>query len=397
MKVKKIKVENYKAIKGSQEFIPNGSSFLLIGANGKGKTTIGRSIMDVLTKDFPSKPIHEGELEGAIEIELTDGSKVIAKLSDGKSPKIEFYTNEDMKVTVNNSILKSLSGEGMSFDIDEFLSMAPKPRRELLEKIAGVSLDDLNEVEAELMEQAKDLRRQKKHQQGKVREYDEELAVQEQIDVKDLYEQLNEVKDHNRIVERAEERLGNIEGEIMRLEQELKKANEARAKGVAFLKENQIKDTKELEQRIESADDLNAQIKEAKEAQDEAMHFDTIEENLRKVEGKIASARKEKEVRLSKNPLPAEGLSFSAEGELLIDGLPFESNQVSTSRKIIAGIQIKESLLGKIKFLHFDAAALDKKNADKIVEWAESRGLQLCVERPIWDEEEQLKFELYYD
>jgi hypothetical protein len=87
-------------------------------------------------------------------------------------------------------------------------------------------------------------------------------------------------------------------------------------------------------------------------------------------------------------------LEFGVDGGLTLDGLPFEDSQIATSRKIIAGIQIAMSMLGEIKYLHFDGAALDKASADHILKYAEDNGLQLCIERPIW-EGGALKLEVY--
>jgi hypothetical protein len=70
---------------------------------------------------------------------------------------------------------------------------------------------------------------------------------------------------------------------------------------------------------------------------------------------------------------------------LEIDGLPFESNQIATSRKMIAALEIAERMLGDIRYLHFDASILDKQNAQKIIDWANERDLQLCLERALWD------------
>jgi hypothetical protein len=51
-------------------------------------------------------------------------------------------------------------------------------------------------------------------------------------------------------------------------------------------------------------------------------------------------------------------------------------------------------MLGDIKYLHFDGAALDRQSADKILAWAEANDLQLCLERPLWEGGEDLKMEI---
>src|SRR5690606_22475831 len=87
MKVQKFEIQNYKALSGNHEVVPDGSSFFLVGANGKGKSSAGRVLIDLLTKNLPSKPITEGEKDGYVEITFSEGSKIYAKFVDGKKPK----------------------------------------------------------------------------------------------------------------------------------------------------------------------------------------------------------------------------------------------------------------------------------------------------------------------
>lgn len=51
-------------------------------------------------------------------------------------------------------------------------------------------------------------------------------------------------------------------------------------------------------------------------------------------------------------------------------------------------------MLGDIKYLHFDGAALDRTSADSILQWAEAHDLQLCLERPLWEGGDDLKMEI---
>lgn len=96
---------------------------------------------------------------------------------------------------------------------------------------------------------------------------------------------------------------------------------------------------------------------------------------------------------LEANPLPADGLEFGEDG-LMLNGLPFNDSQVATSAKMIAAAQISASLMGELKFLHFDASILDKESADKLMAWADSQGLQIALERVDWGGGE-LRYEIY--
>lgn len=407
-KVKKLTLENYKAIKGRQELDMEGASFLIVGPNNKGKTTIGRAVMDAISKTFPTKPVTEGEKEGFIEVKLDDGREIYVKLEEGKKPKVTLITTEGYKIDATKPILDKLSGAGSSFDIDAFLQMAPKPRREMVEQLLGVDLSDLNAKESDWMEKAADNRRAIKLQMGKIDEtIDESYAQKDEVKVSELAAELEKKKQlradqearvvqHNNIENEADE----ITNEIERLEERLTAKRQEIARIDVLIQEarKDLPTTTEIEEirvKMQTAEETNAKISKAKTNQLEKEALLELEDALEEAEKQVQKYRAEKENRLAENPMPADGLKFTPDGELLIDGLPFESDQISTSRKIIAGIQLKAAMLGEVRFIHFDASALDKKNADEIVEWAEKQDLQICVERPIWDGEDEIKFEYY--
>ena len=80
-------------------------------------------------------------------------------------------------------------------------------------------------------------------------------------------------------------------------------------------------------------------------------------------------------------------------GEFLIDGLPFNNTQTSSSRKYITALKIGAIQLGEIRTQYFDASYLDKNSLAEIECWAEENDLQLLIERPDYDGGE-IKYEL---
>lgn len=421
MKIKKFIIENYKAIKGRKEFVPDGSSFFLIGGNGQGKTSAGHAIMDILTKKFPSQPITEGEKTGYLEFILDDGAKLTAKLTEGKKPVMEFFTPDGYTVGSPRELFQDLAGDGMSFSIDDFLQLAPKPLREKLEQIAGLDLSDINEREADAFEARKLAKAQLRDQQGRVEPYDTELAKKEVVPASDIIEKLetlNKKKAQRDEVEREfnnqKEKVANGAKEVARMEEELEnyiKHQKEKIEGVkTLLKATQQSAEKldnelvnmeevnqaaiaELKEKLTNLEEENAKITKAKKLHEEFEISLKLEQRVESLEQNVKDIRAEKEAKIKECPIPAEGVTFGESGEILIDGLPFNENQIATSRKIIAGIQIANAMLGKIKFLHFDGAALDKQSADQVLEYAEAHGLQLCIERPLWEGGE-LKFEI---
>lgn len=391
MKVLKFEIENYKALEGRHEIIPEGSSFFLVGANGQGKTSAGRALIDMMTKNHPTKPISSGEYEGYVKVKFDDLSEAMVKFEEGKKPKLTFLTPEGNRIATPKEFFEKMAGQGMSFDIDKFLSLAPKPRREMLEKMVGVDLSFLNDREAQLMDQARDVRRDHKAQVARVKPFNPEYLDREEVDVVELSEKIHEQKSLNREREVFQEHIDETHNLIHRLEKQLEEAKqdlEVSKKKLDMINEELVPEFQVAawKEELDEADQINRKIREAKEMMKEKEQAEKLGNQLSELEKNIEEVRAQKTEAIKANPMPADGLEFDPEGDgLLLNGLPFEDAQIATSAKMIAALQIAEAQLGKIRYLHFDAAILDKENAMRVLEWAETKDLQLCLERPMWD------------
>lgn len=398
MKVLKFEIQNYKALAGTREVVPEGSSFFLVGGNGKGKTSAGRALIDLLTKKYPSHPVTEGEHEGFVQVTFDDGSQLLTKFEDGKKPKITFLTSEGHRIATPADFFKEMTGEGMTFDIDHFLSLAPKPRREMLEKMVGVDLTRLNLDEVYAMEDAREIRAELRAAKARVKPYDEKKADEEPMDVVELSKKIGKAKEVNKEIEYLKTEITGRLDRIRRLEAEIEEQRLA----IKKMQDQKLKyepvDEFELaiwEDDLAKADETNQAIRHAKAMHKEHLFAENMEAKLRESEEEVKRIRQAKEDEIRSKPLPATGLEFDPDGDgILLNGLPFEDAQVATSAKMIAALQIAEAQLGKIRYLHFDAAILDRENAMRVLEWAESRDLQLCIERPLWDGGD-LRMEVY--
>jgi len=139
--------------------------------------------------------------------------------------------------------------------------------------------------------------------------------------------------------------------------------------------------------QIAKAETTNAAIDAAHRMHQETQTLAVYQEQAAAADATVKTLEAERVELLKSKPLPAEGLTFGDEG-LLLNGLPFTDQQICTSAKMIAAAQIALSMLGDVKYLHFDASILDKPNADRLLAWAEANGLQLALERVSWESEE---------
>lgn len=381
MKVKRIEIKNFKAIDHAQVDL-NGSHIIVMGKNGVGKSTLGRLVQDLLTRNTPLKPVKEGEKQGYCKVELTDGS-VIHYTFDEQNQKLNIISDKEATLA---QFCKKLAGKGMSFDIDAFLKMPPKPRKELLLQIAGIDLSYIEQRYNKAYNERAEANMRLKTQQSRIKPYDIELEGKEKIDVIKLSKQYNDALAHNLNYNLNYEKAEILDREIAEMKKKLTALESERLFIQQYLNthtlitENAII---ELQKQINEAESINTKIEEANRLAKEFGLAEKYEQEASFAHELVKQIEAEKEEILSKADLPA-GIKFSSEG-LEIDGLPFESNQISSSRKMIAALEIAEKMLGDVRYLHFDASMLDKENAEKILNWANEKDLQLCLERALWD------------
>jgi len=412
MKVQRIELDNYKALSGRHEFDLGGCSFFLLGGNGQGKTSVGRLVMDILTKNLPTQPVTEGEKQGYVEITIDNGDKIYYRFANDGKPVLELIAANGGKFANINDLFSAMAGQGMKFDINEFLRLAPKPRRAMLEKIAGVDFTSINEAERMAEDSRKAINARLKDARARVVPFDYSLINKAPVNITELSEKLSLAQAHNQKVanaaaevQRIKEDNSQLIAQIVEFTQKIKDleqrvaANQDRSdNGNKWLTENPSHPDDLLSSyrtELSKADETNRSIEQAKTAQKDFDFAQEMEGKFTAAELDVKRIRAEKDMMIQSAKLPADGLSFSPDGEtLLIDGLPFEDSQIATSRKMICAVQIAQSMLGSIKFLHLDGSVLDKENATRLLDWSESKGLQLAVERSMWEGGE-LKFEIY--
>lgn len=399
MRIVKFIIENYKSLKGKTEFNPEGSSFVLVGPNGAGKTSAGRAIIDMLTNSLPSVPITTGEESGFVEYTFSDNTKLKAKFNE-KGNSIELISPEGLKIASPKDVLKKLAGDAMSFNIDDFISMQPKPRREMLEKMVGIDFTETNKEEAKLEEERRLKNAAYKAAAARCKSFDESLVDLEIIDTDTALNKLkaaNENKTaHAKVLQGIKERknrLLTIEAEIEKLTKEIATIDKELKAGEEWCATTDTISDEEII-RMEKLISQTDKIREAKRLKNEADEANILKEEAELLDTQIKELRNWKSTEIKNAKLPA-GLRFDENGDITIDGIPFTDSQISASRKLIAGIQIATAMLGEIRYLHFDGAALDKKNTEVILNWANENDLQLCIERPEWEGGENVKMEIF--
>lgn len=103
MKIKKIKIENFKSI-GKLEYTPKSTITMLIGPNGKGKTAFKEAFYAGITGEFPNNCIQNGKETCSVEITLDDGFVFERQINRTKANKIIINGKTSTAKTLNEQI-----------------------------------------------------------------------------------------------------------------------------------------------------------------------------------------------------------------------------------------------------------------------------------------------------
>lgn len=404
MKIKKIEVQNYKAV-AEKEINLNGCSAIIAAGNDKGKTSILRGLIDRLHSEKPDIIVKRGEEKGYNNIELTDGSRIEWNFTD-KSERLSFITPDGIKQT--SGVIGAIGEKyfGKQFDIDEFLNSGPKKQQKILEGISGADLEEIEQRYNEAYEERTEKNRELKNAEAKLP--DEAPEKVERVDVSDLIEQRDKIQEFNRAQEKIAQKkakyettLEGLEGEceelesdISDLEEQLRQKKErlqakreriqnGREKIDELPEVQDKKETEELDEQIKNAQQINEKADKYQQYLDKKNALEEAREAAEQADKKVKEIEQEKQQAIAEADFP-EGFDIGEDG-LTYNGFPLTEKQVSTSAKYIAALKLGAMVLGEVKTLHFDAAPLDRESLDEVKAWADQRGLQLLIERPDYD------------
>lgn len=266
----------------------NGLSFMLLGDNGTGKSTVLQSIEHMIIPDcsLPDDPITTGESEGEISLILTASGtnyKVIRKLT--KKGLGRFYLYKDAGNGRWDSQIPAVERFrelfGNVLDLSPLIDMDGAEQLEQIQKIVGKDSgveEHIKQVEANVKLLTEDRRlkgRDKKDLENKMNDSDFRKLVnyvgEKPADIEEIRSKKVDVTALNSeytkselINSTAEAHISTLKG-IVVLDAEINTS----IKSVISLFEAKKVDTTELKKKIDSADETNAKIeKELDEAKE---------------------------------------------------------------------------------------------------------------------------------
>lgn len=393
--IKRIKIQNFKGLKKYEGNV-YGNDIYIIGKNASGKTSFIDAVWLALTgKNIPPKPVTTGEKKGLIEVELEDGYIVRVKMNaTGKQPinfeieNLNAESESEKFVKAPRTWLNERIGV-IDFDVNKFFDMTDTKQVEYFCKITGLNVSEIDEQIKELTESRKFDKKKLVEFQARTNFYDTEDAKKELVDVVALSKEISSLKDAERVKAEAWQKVtdgvAEREAKIKAIKLQLEDLEAEVKDGYSWLdvSENKPIPNVELEAKeklLETSEETNAKIKEAKE-------FAAIDISIEGLEKAIETATEEiEEQRALKASVIAEkinieGLTYDTEKEcFLFNGLPFDKTQINTASQIVAGLKIGASLLNEVKILKIDASLVDKESFSDVQSWSKSEGIELFIE-----------------
>lgn len=404
MKIQKVTIKDFKAIKDFEKDI-NGNSFMLIGENGVGKSTVIQFLKIALGDQTVIPPNASGEGEVITD---KDGKQYTFSVKFDKSGKsVVTVTAPDGMKDARKGTIASIVG-AMSFDIDQFveLSKSEKGRREQVEIFKSFldegTKEELKRYEANIKanyDERTEINRAIKEKEGAVKSHKlfNRITVDKfaKVDIDSVYAELSTINEKNAKILKAQQEANNIQDKVAAAKQQIEdltrqitelnesvSVNTERAKTAAkWLSENILVDAAELEAKIKDANEKNAEFEASEQLKKDLALIEKSKEESGELTAKIESEKGAIENAIKDMSSPVEGLMFD-DSHLLYRGVPVSPDTLSTSEIMELGVKLKMAENPELGILFLERGeSLGAKRLKEIQQLAETNGWQLIMEQ----------------
>lgn len=364
------------------------------GFNANGKSSLLNSVEFTLCggRALPPEPLRRGAKKGFSRIRIESRDSDFGLVAERRYTKksdqlVVMLDGQDEPAKAPQELLNRLYSISAA-QPDDFLELKPKDQLAALQKIVGVSFDDLDAETATLYETRKGITSQIKLMEGQVSAMPSHPEAKESVDTGALLAELRQVEADNATKDAAEREQQTLLARIAQYDEELAamrtralelKATQASCRERAEKLEVGIKvDTQPITDRLINAQELNEKVEanERKREAEKSLRAKNLEsEKLTLAIEKIAEQR---EFRLSTAKFPVPGLGFSDDG-VTLHGLPFK--QASQMQQIIttAAIELHKHPLLRLVLMR-RGSLLDPQHQAALREWAKEKNCQILLE-----------------
>lgn len=385
MKIISLEVENVKCLKAIS-ISPDGSTVVIGGENGNGKSSILDSIQYALggSKDIPGKPIRDGQEKAKIVLDLGDMQVVRTFTKNGTNLVVK---NKDGSTFASpQAMLDKLVGN-LSFDPMEFSRMDDKKRLETLKKIVGLDFTELDKEHKASFDKRTDINRRGKELKAQfdaIEDYsdvpDKEVSVAElSIKFTDAVQENKRLSDSKTSLGNNKVKLERINEQMSQLLTEKTKIESYIEKEDALLKKLKEVDVSEIQKRINSAEETNKRIRGKQSKLKFAADLQKLRDESQSLTGRLEEINSNKKDLMENAKFPIKGLAFDENGVTYND-LPFDQSSQGERIKISVAMGLVLNPTLKILLIR-DGSLLDEKNLEMVAKMAEKTGGQIWLER----------------
>lgn len=372
MQIQSVEIQNFKSIKNEAVAL-NGNNVYLVAPNGKGKT----SFIDACFGAMPEQPLREGAQRGAVKINVGEYIIEFKFSARSQKPKMNIFDQSGNPQKQPATLFKSLFGI-TDFNIDTFINKPMSKQIEFIKDLTGIDWTDVDSRFKELYDDRRFKARELKEIEGEIagRIYDPNIQP---VDVSGLTDKLNKATERNTNVQRVQMGVDAKHNELHELRKRIDQLTDEVTKGETWLVKHPHIDTTEIQNELNTAAEHNASISENTRVGELRDKAGTIAEDLDNIQNEMDDINETKRRELEDTPLPVAGMEMF-DDKLMLDGLPFNDNQINTARRIIAGLELQFQMMEEMKIARFDGSLLDAANLKAVEQWADERGIQLFVE-----------------
>lgn len=412
LKIIKISASNFMCLKAGFEIILEGNSATLTGKNGAGKSAVLNLVSVALLgkSALPDRPIRVGasKAEGAIDL----GDLVISiACTEASGFQLTAKDKSGISVKSPRTVLDALWNSML--DPQKFVRLSDTPegqrkQAEILRQIVGLDSSKLDAEKKKNYDARTLANRDLQTAKGKLvgLKHDDSAPAIE-VSATALTTELEGILAHNRTIEErkssleadkalhksdrdalwnkakeieeAESKVKALRGEADTLENKIASdAKEILAEDAAVAK-LEIKAEALIRTKIAEADSVNARVRANSDYKKQSDEVSRHEATVNELTESIDTIDEQKRSMLAKMKFPLPELSFSEDGGLLMNNLPFD--QASQAQQSKAAVAIGMELNPRIAVVLIREASLyDKDTKLAIVEMASRKGFQVIEE-----------------
>lgn len=398
-KITRLQADNFKKLTAI-DIRPGAGVVPIRGRNAQGKSSTLDAIQAALggKRVMPSRPVRAGEEEGAIRLELDDGTLILRRFTSDGRDSIEVTNGEGFKASSPQKLLDTLY-TSVAFDPLAFTRLDPRAQlarlRELVE--LDVDVDALEKANAADYERRRDKNRELKTEEARLSQMPEYTNVPAQkIDETALEAVIANAAETNGLIERRRvnreefaaalqrnrEHLIELQARRSEIERQISEFSDTIAEQEKQLAEAEPLpdpvDVSQAQADLRDARETNRKIDADKSRQLQAALVATLERETGDLTAAMEKRSQEIADAIARAKMPVPGLSFG-DGEVLLNGLPLDQASAAEQLRLSTAIGMASAPKLRVMLVR-DGSLLDDEGEKILAELAAENDFQLWVE-----------------